>query len=242
MVLGYNKLESLDTAIDKLGCLFVTDLNEYEGLVCFWITHIIGAVLDVSTKWPHLQTVPCDNIAAVSVPSCEQLFPVLVVPELIREQPSIQDKCQAMPQCNWNQIGSDIIRILFKLLRLVYKEKMKDPAARIPIRSKYSAGLRALVAEILKDRNSSNGIVLGKFIIEVMLWGPCTEDMNRLIVAEDQEESFHIWLELKRNLVINTLAMGYHRNTLDFANMLSFLCSVTPKLLMDSTKLLNNVD
>lgn len=243
-ILSYDKLLSLDRAIHNLDSLFATDLNEYERLVCFWITHIVGATLDICAKWPHLQSVPCDHIAVVTVPSSEQSFPILIIPDFICEQESsvVPDQLATLAQCDWNQISSDIIRILFKLLRLVYNDKTKDPGNRIPIRSKFSVGLRAFVDEIMKDKNSPSGIVLAKCIVEVMLWGPCIEDLKQLLSAENQDESFQIWLELKRNLVINMLAMGHHQGTLDLANSLSFLCSVTPKLLMDTTSLLSNVD
>jgi len=237
-VLSYSKLESLDVAISNMDSVFATDLNEYERFVSFWITHIVGAVIDISVKWPHLQMVSCEHVAAVRVPSCEQSFPVLIIPEFSYIQSGDPDQLAALPPCNWNQIGSDIIRILFKLLRLVYKEPSKDPVVRIPIRSKYSVGLRAFVEAILKNKDSSCGIVFGKFIIEVMLWGPCKDDIKQLMTAENRDESFQIWLELKRNLIVNSLAAGYHRDTPDFSGMLSFLCSVTPKLLMDATRIL----
>ena len=237
-VLGYSTISDLDTAIQNMDCVFTSDLNEYERRVCFWITQITASLLDVSARCPALDTASCDHVIAVTMPSCAQTFPVLIVPDIICSTSDVHNEPRTASKTDWNRIGRDIIRILFRLLRLDYKDTLPDPALEIPVRTKYSVGLRKFVREILRERCSSHGIVFGKVVIETMLWGPCRDDMKHLITSQDHENAFHIWLELRRHLVINDLAMGCCHNTLDFANMLWFLCSVTAKILMDATRIL----
>lgn len=245
-VLEAVSISNASSAVHSLDGIFSSDLTEYERKMCHWLTQVMGVFLDTADQDISLAGLNLtDHVTLVTSQHglVDSKSPVLIIPSLLENAENSSKSSAAFSSGSrpnslhpWPEICSGLVQLLFCLLRLTFKQDAKDPSLDIPIRTKYSKGFQRFVK--LLDGATMESIVHGKLLLEAMLWGPQEEEIKPLSLAEDREQAFQVWLDLKRGKLINDLALGEIDKTLQTANMAWFLCSVTGRVLFDITKAL----
>ena len=231
-VITYHSIHSFEEHMKNVIHKKIKNGEPYERTVCYYIFQILNAVLSAHDG-SSLYTIKCVNlndILLVEHPNAKN-EPYLVINPL---------RSADFDRLDEETLCSDLINVLLQLLNL---DPPTDPKSRGSSRkiqasgdTRFTSGMRRFV-DVLEKR-TFNCLLVARSIMEYLLWGPADREMKSLLLAEDREQSFCIWLEVTRCKFVNELALGQLNRNLELSHMFHFLCAVTGSSLLDVTKLL----
>lgn len=258
-VITYHSIQSLDTYIcDKLREQASVNREAYERTVCYFLYQILCAVLSShdGTSVYVIKTVKVEDILVVTHSFSADEHHLVINPLSSGEIEVMEEEV----------LCSDLIELLCRLLDIniettktstsngvkgaivsvgtanvdcninYLKNVSGEVAGKMTSKSRFMQGLKRLV-EVLTG-GSISSVVIARSLLEYTLWGPTDKEIRSLLLAEDREQAFCIWLEVTRCKGVNELALGQLTKTLELAHMFHFLCSVTGTAMLDVTKLL----
>ena len=216
-VLNYHSIDSIDHYCHEMALLYASDSEKYDRCICYILAQILNALLYVHDRVHSLSSLRLHNVTVVTcVTSSEKR--IILNPTKQNEQSGIPELCD------------DIVILLTKDL-LQSSKHSSIPSTR------YSKGFNEVI-QVLKSGSDLEALIDTRNMLEFMLWGPVEEDIEILLLAEQREHTFHVWLELVRCRCVNTLALERNAPSIEAADRLKFLCSVNGQSLYNTAKML----
>lgn len=215
-VLHYDTIMSLLAYANDLQRTRSTD--EYERQVCYCLAQIFSAVLDSYSSGTSslyaIKSLAMRDIAVVTVRGSDEKYLVVNAASQNHRQ-----------HVDYEMLYADMHAIINQLLG-------GEPAAQ----SRYGHGLQCFVRMLSDCRFES--LIRSKTIVDYLLWGPCSED-HAVLMANDGQQAFGVWLEVARCKAVSDFALGQLPHSVYTANRLQFLCCVTPSSLSETALLLS---
>ena len=228
-VITYHSIKTLENYVtETLRKDLAMGTEAYHRAVMYCLYQIMNAILSQQdgTSVYVVRTIKLNDILVVAHPvSPEEQY--LVVNPLSSGEVEIKED---------EIICNDIVRLVCYFLDIPYSEKHRDITVKIVGKSRYIASLKKYV-DMLAG-NSLSSLLVCRSILEYSLWGPTEKEIKSLLLSEDREQAFCIWLEVARCKAVNELALGQLEKNLELTHMFHFLCSVTGSTLLEVTKLL----
>ena len=206
----------------------VSDVSARERLVCYVLFQVLNAVLSAhdGSSLYVIKTVDVSDVLVVEHSSTKGSPYVIVNPLRSADFERLDEE----------MLCADVTKLLCFVLDVTFTPVHADLARLVTGTSRFAVGLRKMV-EVLES-GCFSALLVARSLMEYLLWGPSDKEMRSLLLAEDRQQSFCIWLEVLRCRYVNELALGQLERNLELSHMFHFLCAVTGANLLDVTKLL----
>ena len=214
-VLNYHSVDSIDNYCREIALLYVNDNDKYDRSVCYILAQILNALLYIHDRIHLVSSLRSHNVAVVAF-GVDSKKRVIVNPTKGR---------------------GDLRQLCDDIVILLTRDLLRDSiSASIPS-TRYTKGFDEIV-RVLKTGGDLDAVICARNMSEFMLWGPVKEDVEILSLADQREQTFHVWLELVRCRCVNTLALERNAPSVEAADRLKFLCAVTGQSLYNTAKML----
>ena len=216
-VLNYHSVDSIDNYCREIAVLYANDSDKYDRSVCYILAQILNALLYIHDRIHLVSSLRSHNVVVVAV-GVDSKKRVIVNPT------------KRNGRCDLRQLCDDIVILLTRDL-------LRDSASTSIPSTRYLKGFDEIV-RVLKTGSDLDAVICARNMSEFMLWGPVEEDIEILLLADQREHTFHVWLELIRCQCVNTLALERNAPSVEAADRLKFLCAVTGQSLYNTAKTL----
>ena len=206
----------------------LSETTSRERLVCYVLFQVLNAVLSAhdGSSLYVIKTVDVTDILVVEHSVAEGSHYVIVNPLRSADFERLDEE----------MLCCDVTKLLCFVLDINFTVMRGELARLVPGTSRFAVGMRKMV-EVLES-GCFSALLVARSLMEYLLWGPSDKEMRSLLLAEDRQQAFCIWLEVLRCRYVNELALGQLERNLELSHMFHFLCAVTGANLLDVTKLL----
>ena len=227
-VITYHSIETFDKYVERVihRKMAAAAHEPYERLVCYVMFQVLNAALSAhdGSSLYTVKSVTASDILVVEHPLAKGESYLIVNPLRSADFERFDEEL----------LCADLIKLLCFLLKLPHKSK--GVSHSIKGSSRFALGLKRFL-DVLES-NTFSCVLIARSIVEYLLWGPSDKEVKSLLLADDRQQAFCIWLEVSRCKYVNELALGQLRRNLELSHMFHFLCAVTGSSLLDITKLL----
>ena len=226
-VITYHSIETFEAYVQRVIHRRIVTHEPYERLVCSVMFQVLNAALSAhdGSSLYTLKTVNTSDILVVEHVTAKG-EPYVVVNPL---RSADFERFDEQLLCN------DLIKLLCFLLKLP-ADSQKAASASVTGTSRFALGLKRFLSVL--EHGTFSSILIARSIVEYLLWGPSDKEIKSLLLAEDRQQAYCIWLEVTRCRFVNELALAQLNRNLELSHMFHFLCAVTGSSLLDVTKLL----